>query len=373
MNPIKIVGGGLSGCLLMAALKHRWPELEVTLCERSSSLSDHQTWSFHAGDVPANCWDWLGPLVTKSWTGYDVHFPRFSRSFTTGYHSIRSQDLVEKIKAQFSKNILLQTEVSKSDPNIGNYFITAGWNALKKPENFGFQKFVGLDLKLKTAHGLTKPILKDVREPQTDGYRFFYILPFSETELMIEDTYYSNSPNLNIDDVKKGILEYAEKNNWHIETILRQESGSLPLDLYPPDAQDKWPLALGAAANLAHPVTGYTFPSVIRQIQCIIESDSADIEEWKKRLYAENKKIRSSFGFYCFLNRMMFGAATATKRYIILQRFYTLSNGLIERFYGGRTSFSDQVRILLGKPPVPILSAMKQISSRPKARPQSPL
>ena len=366
MNPIKIVGGGLSGCLLMAALKHKWPELEVTLCERSSSLSDHQTWSFHAGDVPPSCWAWLAPLVSKSWAGYDVHFPCYSRSFTTGYHSIRSQDLVEKIKTNFSKNISFQTEVQKSDPNFGDYFITAGWNALENPKNFGFQKFVGLDLKLKKPHGLTKPILKDVREPQTDGYRFFYILPFSETELMIEDTYYSNNSKLDTEFIKKGILEYAEKNKWDVENVLRQESGSLPLDLYTPKPQHSLPLALGAAANLAHPVTGYTFPSIIRQIQCVIESDQADIELWKKRLDIENKKIRSSFGFYCFLNRMMFGAATAEKRYIILQRFYTLSDGLIERFYGGRTRFSDQIRILMGKPPVPILSALKQIPSGPK-------
>ena len=148
-----------------------------------------------------------------------------------------------------------------------------------------------------------------------------------------------------------------------MESVLRQESGSLPLDLKPAATEQKLALALGAAANLAHPVTGYTFPAIIRQIQCLLESDTADIETWKKRLRLENKKIRSHFGFYCFLNRMMFGAAEPEKRYIILQRFYKLPTGLIERFYGGRTRLSDQIRILLGKPPVPILSALKQIKS----------
>ncbi len=363
MKPIKIIGGGLSGCLLTAALKHRWPDLELTLCEKSNSLSHHQTWSFHDADVPPESWVWLRPLISKSWSGYDVHFPKYSRSFTTSYHSICSQDLIKKIQSSFSKNISLNTEVSKTEIDSNSNFITSGWNPILQPENFGYQKFVGLDLKLKKPHELTKPILKDVREAQTDGYRFFYILPFSETELMIEDTYYSNSAKLDVEFIKKGILEYAAKNNWIIDSILREESGSLPLDLRPPKSgpDQVQPLALGAAARLAHPVTGYTFPAVIRQIQCVIDSEQADIELWKKRLSIENKKIRSYFSFYCFLNRMMFGAAAPEKRYIILERFYTLSSGLIERFYGGRTRLSDQIRILMGKPPVSILSAVKQI------------
>ncbi len=357
MDSIKIIGGGLSGCLLLAALKHRWPELQVTLCERSGALSDRQTWSFHSSDVPEGSWSWLRPYITKEWSGYDVFFPKYQRHFSSGYNSIRAEDLAYKIQSRFAKNILLNTEVTPA----ANHFITTGWSKLGDLTGYGFQKFVGLDLRLKVAHGLNRPILKDVRCPQTDGYRFFYVLPFSETELMIEDTYYSNSPQLDVLALKENIFNYAKKNNWSLDSVLREESGSLPLQLRPKPLNDLNSLVLGAAAELAHPVTGYTFPTVIRQIQSLAESPVADITTWKKILSAENKKIQRPFAYYGLLNRMLFRAAGPDQRYKILERFYTLPTALIERFYGGRTTYFDQFRILMGKPPVPIYRALKQL------------
>lgn len=356
MNSVTIKGGGLSGCLLLAALKYRWPELKVTLCERSSSLSQHQTWSFHDGDVPAGAWAWLTPLISKRWTGYEVYFPTFTRTFQSGYSSIRARDLANKIFDLYSSDIKMNC-TDGSDPNA---FITTGWPALDCSRQYGYQKFVGLDLKISAPHGLKKPILKDVRCQQTDGYRFFYVLPFSETELLIEDTYYSNKPELNVETIKQEILNYAEQQGWAVEKILRQESGSLPLDLAP-TATKTLGLELGAAAGLAHPVTGYTFPAVIRQIQVLVDSIEPDMNVWKQKLDAENKIIRAPVPYYCFLNRMMFNAAIENKRYKILERFYTLPQPLIERFYAGKTNNWDKIRLLLGKPPVPIHRALKQL------------
>lgn len=356
MNSVTIKGGGLSGCLLLAALKYRWPDLGVTLCERSSSLSQHQTWSFHHADVPEESWQWLTPLISKSWTGYDVFFPKFHRSFNSGYSSIRASDLAEKIRTQFSNDVQLNC----ADVSDADCFIATGWPKTGLTNDYGYQKFVGLDLKLKAPHGLTRPILKDVRCKQTDGYRFFYVLPFSETELMIEDTYYSNSPDLDADLIKMQILQYANLHSWTIDKISRQESGSLPLNLKPLTIETSG-LELGAAAGLAHPVTGYTFPSVIQQIQAVINATKPASDVWRHNLQIENQKIREPIPYYCFLNRMMFGAARPEKRYKILERFYTMPQPLIERFYAGRTTNWDKLRILLGKPPVAIHRALKQI------------
>lgn len=356
MESVTIKGGGLSGCLLLAALKHRWPSLKVTLCERSSSLSQHQTWSFHESDVPAASWPWLAPLISKKWTGYEVFFPEYHRSFHTGYASIRASDLAEKIMKLYSADIQFNCPPAP----VADAFLTTGWPALANPTEFGFQKFVGLDLKMETPHGLARPILKDVRCEQTDGYRFFYVLPFSETELMIEDTYYSNSSELDVEKIKTQILQYAKLHNWRVQKVVRQESGSLPLDLKPTTVSLEG-LELGAAAGLAHPVTGYTFPAVVRQIQTILAAEQPDFAVWRLRLHNENKKIRAPISYYCFLNRMMFGAAIPKERYRILERFYTLPQPLIERFYAGKTNNWDKVRILLGKPPVPIIRALKQI------------
>ena len=357
MESITIAGGGLAGCLMLAALKHRWPNLDVILYEKSPTLSHHQTWSFHHEDVPAECWPWLTPLISKSWPGYDVFFPLFQRRFNSGYYSIRAEDLAAKMMQKYSQFIRFNSSAELNS----NTIITTGWPHLPRTENFGFQKFVGLDLKLKNSHGLTQPILKDVRWPQTDGYRFFYVLPWSETELLIEDTYYSNSSDLNKAQIKAEILKYAALQNWSVESVVREEAGSLPLDLSPSKPVDLFPLALGAAAGLAHPVTGYTLPVVLQQISTILKCPQADLNLWRQQLKLKNNKIRRPYSYFCFLNRMLFRAAQPDQRYEILQRFYRLPEALISRFYVGQTSVMDQFRILLGRPPVPLLRAISQL------------
>jgi lycopene beta-cyclase len=42
----------------------------------------------------------------------------------------------------------------------------------------------------------------------------------------------------------------------------------------------------------------------------------------------------------------------------VLQRFYGFAQDLIERFYGGRLTRADKLRILSGIPPVPIHRAL---------------
>jgi lycopene beta-cyclase len=55
---------------------------------------------------------------------------------------------------------------------------------------------------------------------------------------------------------------------------------------------------------------------------------------------------------------MLFRAARPDERARVLQRFYTLPEPLIERFYAGRTTLGDAARILVGKPPVSVTRAL---------------
>jgi lycopene beta-cyclase len=55
---------------------------------------------------------------------------------------------------------------------------------------------------------------------------------------------------------------------------------------------------------------------------------------------------------------MLFRAADPPQRYRILERFYRLPAPLIARFYSGRNSLGDRVRILAGKPPVSVGRAL---------------
>ena len=49
----------------------------------------------------------------------------------------------------------------------------------------------------------------------------------------------------------------------------------------------------------------------------------------------------------------------------MLERFYRLPTPLIERFYAGEATLGDKLRILSGKPPVPIGRALSCLSEAP--------
>jgi lycopene beta-cyclase len=64
------------------------------------------------------------------------------------------------------------------------------------------------------------------------------------------------------------------------------------------------------------------------------------------------------------LNRMLFWAARPGERYRVLERFYGLPEALIARFYAARLTGLDKLRILSGKPPVPIRAALRCIGEK---------
>ncbi len=71
--------------------------------------------------------------------------------------------------------------------------------------------------------------------------------------------------------------------------------------------------------------------------------------------------------FYRLVNRMLFRAAKPNLRYKVMQRFYRLNASLIGRFYAGRSTRADRVRILVGKPPVGFGKAIACIPETGKA------
>jgi lycopene beta-cyclase len=62
--------------------------------------------------------------------------------------------------------------------------------------------------------------------------------------------------------------------------------------------------------------------------------------------------------FYQLLNRMLFRAAAPDRRYRVLEHFYRLPEPLIGRFYAARLTALDKLRIVSGRPPVPIGRAL---------------
>jgi lycopene beta-cyclase len=297
----------------------------------------------------------------------------------SGYNSVSSERLHEVIGGALGSRAVLGAEAVEVAPErvrlADGTEIEAGAVIDGRGDPGGrdleirFQKFLGLFVRLDNGHGLDGPILMDATVEQRDGYRFIYTLPFTEAEILIEDTYYSDTSALDSEKIRAGIRSYAQERGWRIGEITGEEQGVLPIVLGG-DIEAFWcrgPAGVprsGMRAALFHPTTGYSLPEAVRMADAIASRarlESAVLFEWSRE---RSFKLWRRDRFFRFLNRMLFRAAVPEERYRIFERFYGLSEGLIQRFYAGRMAWSDKLRVLTGKPPVPIGRALACLLER---------
>jgi lycopene beta-cyclase len=372
-----IVGGGLSGCLLAWQLKVQAPALEVLLLERGNRLGGNHTWSFFESDVSTAANALLEQFVVKSWPGYRVRFPKYERTLTTAYKSISSERLHEVLAPALGERVRYGVDVTEvfannvqlADGSVmeASCVIDARGPAPMRGIVLGYQKFVGLEIETEMPHGQTIPTVMDATVPQYDGYRFVYALPFSANRILIEDTYYSDDQRLDHDVLQDRVTHYAHDRGWKISRTVRKEQGVLPIilagDLAAFLAHDRQGAPkIGAAASLFHPTTGYSLPDALDLAQYIArhaaQGHAMDSAGVRKLLDAKITELWQARRFFRLLNRMMFRAGNPAERYRIIQRFYRLDPGLVQRFYAAKLKWRDKARLVTGKPPVPFFAAL---------------
>jgi lycopene beta-cyclase len=374
-----LIGGGLANGLLALRLSQLRPDLDVRIVEAADALGGVHTWSFFESDLTPAQHAWTAPLVVHRWDGYAVRFPQFERSLSTGYRSVTAERFAAVVGAALPGRIMLgaqvatvsQTEAVLADGRrLKAKAIIDGRGPVATPDlALGFQKFVGLEVRLAAPHGLTAPIVMDARVDQAGGYRFIYTLPFDDRTLLIEDTRYTDGADLDRDVFRQGVLDYAAQQGWSIEAVMREEDGVLPValdgDIVAHLARMGSTAVSGLRAGLFHPTTGYSLPDAVRLADRLASGfQGATLAADIRRQACDTWAGR---GFYRLLNRMLFRAARPEERYRVLERFYRLPQPLIERFYAAGSTLADKARILSGKPPVPIGAALTCLVEKGRA------
>ena len=370
-----IVGAGLSGLLTAWRCLDVNPELRIAVFESSDQIAGDHTWSFNLTDVAEHLREWIEPFIAYRWDSYDVKFPKRKRTLGIPYCSGNSETLRACVKPHIDSG-RLKLRLNKSVKILApDHVILEGGERFEarcvldargfEPNDdvfLGYQKFVGHVIKTKLPHGVARPIIMDATVAQLGGYRFVYCLPYSETELLVEDTYYTDGPELKSQEVDARIKDYIrECLSVDDYEIVRREKGVLPITLGV-DGVIQNNTKIGIRGGYYHAVTGYSLPDALRVAEAMslyAENDFAFIEKITR---ISQNDHRSNESFLRLLNRMLFRAAKPEERYSVLQRFYGLNQGLIERFYAGQLTRRDKARILIGKPPVPIHKALYNFS-----------
>lgn len=335
---IILLGGGLANSLAALSLKIFSPHISFVLLEKDEKLGGEHTWSFHESDLPFEQFQWLKPLVSKSWETYDVIFPKYRREVALKYHSIQSEHFHEKVYPLVKENIRLNNEVTlvkenrvflKDGSSFEGQRVFDGRGFLPQKGANGFQKFFGLFLESEKPHGIERPILMDATCAQKEGFRFFYVLPWNAHRLLVEDTRYCIDSNISESEMESEVKEYCRRKGISFKKVIKKEIGCLPIPLEH-SRFSSFP-ALGVRAGQFHPTTGYSLPWAVDQA-------------WN---LGHGKKIEPKFskaGLFVWLNRVLFSIASE-KRYRVLEAFYQLSEKAISNFYRGQLSLLEMANL----------------------------
>jgi len=372
-----IAGGGLAGGLAALALRQAHPAMRLAVVEAGDTLGGNHVWSCFSSDLDAAALALVEPLFAHRWQNHEVAFPAHQRRLSGAYASITSAHFDAVLRDALGEQairtgapiasveaaaVVLENGTRLDGPVLdcrgaGDLSLLA----------CGWQKFVGRTLRLAAGHDVAQPMIMDAALGQIDGYRFVYLLPLSPHEIFVEDTYYSDAPALDTATLAARISAYAAGRGWPSPEVVHEESGVLPVvmagdfDAYW-DSGGRGIAKGGVRAGLFHPLTSYSLPEAARFALALADAwplaDAAALHGWTR----DHARARwRANGFYRLLAKLLFRAAAPNARYKILERFYRLPERLIGRFYAGRSTLFDKIRILSGKPPVPIAKAVKAL------------
>lgn len=370
-----LVGGGLASSLIAWRLAIDRPEVRVAVIERDGRLGGKHTWSFFDGDVSAEDRAWLELATPHRWpSGYEVYFPGLSRVLETPYNSLTSGRLHEAVAPLLGDRLIageaveVRTDgVTLADGRVlsARAVVDARGPAPTPYLDLGWQLFVGRTVRLAESHGLTRPTIMDATVAQGDAYRFVYLLPFDERTVLVEDTYYVDGPTLDRALLNARIDAYIRSRGWTVEAVVDEEAGVLPIaldgDIAAFWAEGAAVAKVGLAGALFHPTTGYSLPDAVAVARLVAGAGDLTSAGLRDLVEAHSKSLWADRAYYRLLDRMLFRAAEPGERWKVLRRFYGLSEALVRRFYAGRSTALDKVRILAGKPPVPVGRALKQL------------
>ncbi len=391
MIDVAIIGGGLAGGLIALALLRQRPELRLALIESGERLGGDHRWSWFAGDLSEEGDALLDSFRQSTWdSGYDVRFPQYQRTLATGYRSLSSADFAvgltrllppEAIRLKCYASVLDAEGVTLASGERIPARAVIDCRAFEPSPHLtgGWQVFMGRHVQLDQPHGIERPVIMDASVDQLapsgggNAYRFVYVLPLGAHDVFVEDTYYADSPLIDRSALSSRLDAYCRRYGWEHGRIVGNEAGVLPVidggnfRAYRDSHRIAGVALAGARGGFTHPLTSYTLPIAVDNALAIareVDLTGAQLAAFSE---ARARQHWNRTRFYRRLARMLFGAAEPARRRDIFENFYKLPEALIERFYAARSTPLDRMRIMLGKPPVPIGRAIGALASRGRA------
>ena len=268
-----IIGGGCAGLSLAYELEihEKFKNKTLAIIEPRNDYIRDKTWSFWK--VAAHNFE---DCVKHSWSNFSVNIPnqtKYVQCDNSPYQSIDSGLFYEKIINTLKKNTNINFFKNINEISTENSFIFNSVSDVSDSKNDLWQHFSGIEIETnKDVFDNQIFNLMDFDCEQRDSVHFFYTLPFSKKNALIETTWISDLNHPSNQDYSIQLEDYI-KNKLKIKNykIKFKETGAIPL-FHPKNIKKINQMEIGTAGGMTRLSTGYTFMNIQSQSKYIREN-----------------------------------------------------------------------------------------------------
>jgi lycopene beta-cyclase len=374
-----IAGGGMAGLSLAYYLDcSELRNKKILIIDREPKTTNDRTWAFWQYGQGA-----FESIVSQRWQGLWVYGPdieRFIELTDYQYKKIQGIDFYNFVLPKLHANPNISFVFSPIQVIADNYVQTEAGRFeakyifdstyqlnLNLPHKHNLlQHFKGWVIKTKTpSFDPAKPTIMDFRVDQVDDHcTFFYVLPSSSTEALVEYTLFSPavfSPETYATALHNYLRDYLNITEYE---IIHQEYGVIPMtDEDTPEHINPHLIRIGTSGGYTKGSTGYTFERTQNYLQEIVENltNFGEPFRWKEPLKARYKWFDS-----VLLNVLVKKRATARE---IFLRLYTRNNpDFIFSFLGERSTLWQEIKMMTTFPIIPFIKGAIEVTFRNKSR-----
>ena len=352
-------GTGLSAMMTVyeMVVSGNFKDKSILLIDENAKKTNDRTWCF---------WDEktdFDSIVSKTWNTAlfaDAHFKRALDLKPYQYKMVKGLDFYNHVLAVIlqEKNIHFTQQKVIDFEELGNHCIVKTesqsytcnqvFNSIFNPEIIKNQSkypllqqhFIGWFVKSKTAvFNPNQATFMDFSVNQKGNTRFMYVLPFSETEALVEYTLFSKDL-LETSEYENAIQDYLQKLGITEYEITEKEQGNIPMTSYPFwKNNSKNIINIGSAGGWTKASTGYTFKNSIKKSKALVKLFSTEIDF---RKYHKKDK----FWFYDLLFLDVLNSNNEKGSQVFAALFRAGNPTLIFKFLDEETSFSEDLQVI---------------------------
>ena len=303
-----ILGGGASGLQLAYRLSRHtaFANASILIIESNNHKGNDRTWCYwETGDGE---WD---DLLQNQWNKVQFKSKNIDKIIDLGnasYKMLRSKPYYDHLHQSLAKNKSIQIEYAQCTGFVDEgFYVTVNtdkqtyrcstlfnsifdWSVLRKQNRYPVlqQHFLGWYIKTPRPQFDTETaVFMDFTVPQVQETRFMYVLPYTQTEALIEYTLFSKEL-LDKSEYEDAIREYLHLKKIKEYQLIEVEQGSIPMCSYPFWENNSNNVHfIGSAGGWTKASTGFTFKNINRKTTALVNHIAA-----KKPLSLFAKKNR---------------------------------------------------------------------------------